>query len=128
MPKIQEMLDKIPSPLSGAACNEKTGWLPPNFDDNCRELLSETIIELMSLEPPETSAPEEGAAAPATENNEQDKNDDEEEEKDDESIIDDDNEVGFKRTHFKNSKITTVCLLHFRKMKIYLMTTIENCQ
>lgn len=45
------MLDKIPTPLSGAICNEKTGWLPPNFDDNCREILSETINELLELQP-----------------------------------------------------------------------------
>lgn len=42
------MLDKIPSPLSGATCNEKTGWLPPNFDDNCREILSETIENVLT--------------------------------------------------------------------------------
>lgn len=46
------MLDKIPTPLSGATCNEKTGWLPPNFDDNCREILTETIDELLELQPP----------------------------------------------------------------------------
>lgn len=51
VPKIQEMLDKIPTPLSGAICNEKTGWLPPNFDDNCREILTETINELLELQP-----------------------------------------------------------------------------
>lgn len=51
MPKIQEMLDKIPTPLSGAICNEKTGWLPPNFDDNCREILTETINELLESQP-----------------------------------------------------------------------------
>lgn len=45
------MLDKIPTPLSGATCNEKTGWLPPNFDDNCREILTETIDELLELQP-----------------------------------------------------------------------------
>lgn len=51
VPKIQEMLDKIPTPLSGAICNEKTGWLPPNFDDNCREILTETINELLEQQP-----------------------------------------------------------------------------
>lgn len=53
VPKIQEMLDKIPTPLSGAICNEKTGWLPPNFDDNCREILTETINELLETQPPD---------------------------------------------------------------------------
>lgn len=51
VPKIQEMLDKIPTPLSGATCNEKTGWLPPNFDDNCREILTEMINELQESQP-----------------------------------------------------------------------------
>lgn len=41
------MLDKIPTPLSGAICNEKTGWLPPNFDDNCREILNEAVSNLI---------------------------------------------------------------------------------
>lgn len=47
IPKIQEMLDKIPTPSSGAVCNERTGWLPPNFDDNCREILNETVSALI---------------------------------------------------------------------------------
>lgn len=41
------MLDKIPTPLSGAICNEKAGWLPPNFDDNCREILNEAVSNLI---------------------------------------------------------------------------------
>lgn len=47
IPKIQEMLDKIPTPSSGAVCNERTGWLPSNFDDNCREILNETVSALI---------------------------------------------------------------------------------
>lgn len=34
------MLQKIPSPLSGAICNEKRGWLPAGFMENCRDILS----------------------------------------------------------------------------------------
>lgn len=45
VPKIQEMLDKIPTPLSGAVCNEKSGWLPARFDDLCREIITEDIRE-----------------------------------------------------------------------------------
>lgn len=48
VPKIQEMLDKIPTPLSGATCSEKSGWLPTNFDDQCREIISDIIRELIS--------------------------------------------------------------------------------
>lgn len=47
------MLDKIPTPISGATCNEKTGWLPPNFDDNCREILTDRINELLEQQPPD---------------------------------------------------------------------------
>ena len=45
VPKIQEMLDRIPTPMSGAICNEKTGWLPSGFDDQCRDILTEIIKE-----------------------------------------------------------------------------------
>jgi general transcription factor 3C polypeptide 5 (transcription factor C subunit 1) len=40
--EIQEMLQKIPSALSGAICNEKRGWLPVGFLEQCRDIL--TII------------------------------------------------------------------------------------
>lgn len=41
VPKIQEMLAKIPSPMSGALCNEKRGWLPIGFMEQCRDILTE---------------------------------------------------------------------------------------
>lgn len=41
IPKIQEMLYKIPTPLSGATCNDKRGWLFPGFIDQCRNIMSE---------------------------------------------------------------------------------------
>lgn len=40
LPKIQEMLNKIPSVLSGALCNEKRGWLPVGFLEQCRDILT----------------------------------------------------------------------------------------
>lgn len=40
IPKVQEMLQKIPSPLSGALCNEKRGWLPVCFMEQCRDILT----------------------------------------------------------------------------------------
>lgn len=40
IPKIQDMLHKIPSPLSGVSCNEKRGWLPEGFMEQCRDILS----------------------------------------------------------------------------------------
>lgn len=47
VPQIQEMLDKIPTPLSGATCNEKSGWLPTGFDDQCREILTGIVKGLL---------------------------------------------------------------------------------
>lgn len=41
IPKIQEMLQKIPTPISGVLCNEKRGWLPGRFIEECRDTLSE---------------------------------------------------------------------------------------
>lgn len=37
------MLDKIPTPRSGAVCNEKTGWLPIGFDDQCRDIMLQVL-------------------------------------------------------------------------------------
>lgn len=48
MPKIQEMLDKIPTPASGATCMEKSGWLPLGFDDLCRDIMSVILKDHMS--------------------------------------------------------------------------------
>ncbi|KAH8400500.1 hypothetical protein KR222_002151 [Zaprionus bogoriensis] len=45
--KIQEMLEKIPTPLTGAVCNERTGWLPPSFDAQVRQIVCATISELL---------------------------------------------------------------------------------
>lgn len=47
MPKIQEMIEKIPSPRTGAICNEKTGWLPAGFDMQVRQIMSNSIKELL---------------------------------------------------------------------------------
>lgn len=65
------MLDKIPTPLSGATCSEKNGWLPPNFDDLCREILSRTIDELLEAQPPDfdlNALTSSGSASKAVEN------------------------------------------------------------
>jgi len=47
MAKIQEMLEKIPTPLTGAVCNERTGWLPPGFDAQVRQIVCASISELL---------------------------------------------------------------------------------
>ncbi|XP_055859178.1 general transcription factor 3C polypeptide 5 [Episyrphus balteatus] len=45
--KVKEMLDKIPTPLAGATCNEKTGWLPPGFDVQIRQIINNSFKETM---------------------------------------------------------------------------------
>lgn len=40
------MLDKIPTPRTGAVCNERTGWLPHGFDDQCREIMQQVLQNL----------------------------------------------------------------------------------
>lgn len=40
IPKIQEMLKNIPSPITGAKCDEKRGWFPKGFLEDVREILS----------------------------------------------------------------------------------------
>lgn len=40
IPKIQEMLHKLPTPLSGMMCHEKRGWLPNGFVETCRDILA----------------------------------------------------------------------------------------
>uniref|UniRef100_A0A182P9H8 Transcription factor IIIC subunit 5 HTH domain-containing protein n=1 Tax=Anopheles epiroticus TaxID=199890 RepID=A0A182P9H8_9DIPT len=42
--KIQEMLKKVPSPLSGTVCDERYGWLPYRFDDQCRNIMMEIVL------------------------------------------------------------------------------------
>nr|XP_019554547.2 general transcription factor 3C polypeptide 5 [Aedes albopictus] len=45
VPRIQQMLEKIPTPtMGGAACDEKTGWLPPRFDEQCRDILTDIVL------------------------------------------------------------------------------------
>ena len=47
IPEIQEMLLKIPSTLAGAICNEKRGWLPMGFLEQCRDILTVIAQENM---------------------------------------------------------------------------------
>ncbi|KAL6422616.1 hypothetical protein ACFW04_010683 [Cataglyphis niger] len=41
--EIQEMLAKLPDPLPGIKCHEKRGWLPTDFDVQCREILNKHV-------------------------------------------------------------------------------------
>lgn len=40
VPKIQEMLKNPPQSTSLAVCDEKLGWLPPRFLEQCRDIMS----------------------------------------------------------------------------------------
>ncbi|XP_052864500.1 general transcription factor 3C polypeptide 5 [Anopheles cruzii] len=42
--KIKEMLNKVPSPMSGTVCDERNGWLPNRFDDQCRNIMMEVVL------------------------------------------------------------------------------------
>uniref|UniRef100_A0A240PMP5 Uncharacterized protein n=1 Tax=Anopheles atroparvus TaxID=41427 RepID=A0A240PMP5_ANOAO len=41
--KIKDMLSKVPTPMSGTVCDERHGWLPSRFDDQCRNIMSEIV-------------------------------------------------------------------------------------
>lgn len=98
------MLEKIPTPLSGAACNEKTGWLPPNFDDNCREILNEAVSNLIR-----TSEADDDDDYMGEESFE--KCDEEEAEGDDESTFENDVGVFKSEPNCRTSMIIIVCPL-----------------
>lgn len=81
VPKIQEMLEKVPSPINGARLNEKTGWLPLGFDDQCREIMLDILkkhfqMEFSTLKHEETL---DGDQVPADEDYDEDEDDEEEE-------------------------------------------------
>ncbi|CRK93447.1 CLUMA_CG006983, isoform A [Clunio marinus] len=40
IPKIKEMLNEVPLPPPGALCNDKRGWLPIGFMEQCRDILN----------------------------------------------------------------------------------------
>ncbi|XP_035909078.1 general transcription factor 3C polypeptide 5 [Anopheles stephensi] len=55
--KVQDMLKKVPSPKSGTVCDERNGWLPYRFDDQCRNIMMEIVlnnIRRLSEEHPES--------------------------------------------------------------------------
>ncbi|KAF7990553.1 hypothetical protein HCN44_000358 [Aphidius gifuensis] len=40
---IQSMLAKLPDPQPGTKCDEKHGWLPVGFSDQCREIINKHV-------------------------------------------------------------------------------------
>lgn len=50
LPNVQEMLQNLPGPLTGVVCNEKRGWMPPQFIEEIREILTKIAqANLMKL-------------------------------------------------------------------------------
>ncbi|XP_063241517.1 general transcription factor 3C polypeptide 5 isoform X2 [Bacillus rossius redtenbacheri] len=60
VPEIQAMLRKLPEPPPGAECHEKLGWMPPGFDEQCREIVNNLVTEALQ----EAEDNEGGVAAP----------------------------------------------------------------
>lgn len=48
LPQVQEMLQKVPTPLTGAVCTEKYGWLPQGFDNQVRQIVASYIKVTMT--------------------------------------------------------------------------------
>lgn len=48
LPQVQEMLQKVPTPLTGAVCTEKYGWLPQGFDHQVRQIVASYIKVTMT--------------------------------------------------------------------------------
>lgn len=71
VPRIQEMLEKVPSPVHGAKISEKTGWLPQGFDEQCRDILCEILKEYFQMEMQAKSTEDENAAELAMEADEE---------------------------------------------------------
>ncbi|XP_046397978.1 general transcription factor 3C polypeptide 5 [Ischnura elegans] len=43
LPEIQEMLENLPKSGPDLVCTEQNGWLPPGFDDKCRDLINHNV-------------------------------------------------------------------------------------
>lgn len=50
VPKVQEMLQQVPSPEHGGKCLEKWGWLPVGFDEQVRNILIDILKEHFQME------------------------------------------------------------------------------
>ncbi|XP_071442743.1 general transcription factor 3C polypeptide 5 [Hetaerina americana] len=43
VPEIQDMLDSLPDSGPDLVCTEQNGWLPPGFDDKCRDIINHYV-------------------------------------------------------------------------------------
>ncbi|KAL1124661.1 hypothetical protein AAG570_001285 [Ranatra chinensis] len=49
-PEIETMLARLPKVRPGKQCDPRLGWLPPNFDNQCREIINGHVIKLLKKE------------------------------------------------------------------------------
>ncbi|KFB39055.1 AGAP009321-PA-like protein [Anopheles sinensis] len=77
--KIKEMLSKVPTPMGGTVCDERNGWLPNRFDEQCRNIMSEIVVnnirkrnQAVGNVETDVSGTEEGDTTTEFEGNEQD--------------------------------------------------------
>ncbi|KAH8350572.1 hypothetical protein KR067_009617 [Drosophila pandora] len=89
MQKIQEMLEKIPTPLTGAVCNERTGWLPPGFDAQVRQIVCASISEILRNHYRKENVEAEVEAVPPAGDEEEDDEAEDEETQEEDMEIDD---------------------------------------
>lgn len=47
LPQIQAMFARLPPVLPTAKCHFKNGWLPSSFSDQCREIVSKHIMNVI---------------------------------------------------------------------------------
>ena len=47
IPEVEEMLSKLGEVLPGSLCNERRGWMPKGFDEQCRDIINEYVIDKM---------------------------------------------------------------------------------
>jgi general transcription factor 3C polypeptide 5 (transcription factor C subunit 1) len=81
LPKVQEMLESIPTPMSGVTCDEKRGWLPNLCLDDIRAIIT-TIAQQNLMK--ESKEKKEIAGAMNESSNEEEFDDDSDEDFEDE--------------------------------------------
>ncbi|XP_077296851.1 general transcription factor IIIC subunit l(2)37Cd [Arctopsyche grandis] len=47
IPEIEEMLSKLGEVLPGSSCDERRGWMPYGFDNQCRNIITSYVLEKM---------------------------------------------------------------------------------
>uniref|UniRef100_A0A1B6DG43 General transcription factor 3C polypeptide 5 n=2 Tax=Clastoptera arizonana TaxID=38151 RepID=A0A1B6DG43_9HEMI len=50
VPEIENMVARLPRIPPGTQCHERLGWLPPGFAEQCRDIISGIVTELLRKE------------------------------------------------------------------------------